>query len=124
MATSNVLMEKIDFGKGDGLVPVIVQDGQTKQVLMLAYANEFALRETIRTGYAHYWSRSRDKLWKKGEESGNFQRVETMQVDCDEDTILYVVNQKGVACHTGTFSCFVRNLEREKSPLYNREENH
>lgn len=107
----NVQIDEIDFGKSGGLVPVIVQDWQTKQVLMLAYANEFAVRQTVNTGYAHYWSRSRNKLWKKGEESGNVQKIESIQVDCDEDTILYIVNQKGVACHTGTFSCFVRNPE-------------
>lgn len=111
MRVKNVSLEEIDFEKGNGLVPVIVQDSQTKQILMLAYANELAIGETVRTGYAHYWSRSRNKLWKKGEESGNVQRIESIQVDCDEDTILYIVNQKGVACHTGTFSCFVRNLE-------------
>ncbi len=107
----SVPIDKIHFGKSGGLVPVIVQDEKTKQVLMLAYANEFAVQETVKTGFAHYWSRSRNKLWKKGEESGNVQRIESIQVDCDEDTILYIVNQKGVACHTGTFSCFVRDLE-------------
>ncbi len=95
----------------DGLIPVIAQDVKTKEVLMLAYANEEALRKTFETGYAHYYSRSRKKLWKKGEESGNVQRIVEIRVDCDEDAILYIVEQKGVACHTGNYSCFFRKLE-------------
>ncbi len=95
----------------DGLIPVIVQDVKTKEVLMLAYANKEALRKTFETGYAHYYSRSRKKLWKKGEESGNVQRIVEIRVDCDEDAILYIVEQKGVACHTGNYSCFFRKLE-------------
>ncbi|ADC64465.1 Phosphoribosyl-AMP cyclohydrolase [Ferroglobus placidus DSM 10642] len=94
-----------------GLIPVIVQDVKTKEVLMLAYANEEALKRTIKTGYAHYFSRSRKKLWMKGEESGNVQRVVEIRVDCDGDAILYLVEQKGVACHTGNYSCFFRKLE-------------
>jgi len=94
-----------------GLIPVVVQDAKTKEVLMLAYANREALELTLKTGYAHYYSRSRGKLWKKGEESGNFQRVVEIRVDCDEDTLLYLVEQKGVACHTGNYSCFFRKLE-------------
>ncbi len=94
-----------------GLIPVVVQDAKTKEVLMLAYANEEALKRTIKTGYAHYFSRSRKKLWMKGEESGNVQRVVEVRVDCDGDAILYLVEQKGVACHTGNYSCFFRKLE-------------
>ncbi len=94
-----------------GLIPVVVQDAKTKEVLMLAYANREALELTLKTGYAHYYSRSRRKLWKKGEESGNFQRVVEVRVDCDEDALLYVVEQEGVACHTGNYSCFFRRLE-------------
>jgi phosphoribosyl-AMP cyclohydrolase len=100
-------LEKIDFNKDmQGLLPVVVQDEQTKDVLMLAYCNKQAVEETIKTGYAHYWSRSRKKLWKKGETSGNVQKVKIIMVDCDNDAILYVVNQKGVACHKGNWSCF------------------
>lgn len=95
----------------DGLIPVVVQDAKTKEVLMLAYANEEALRKTFETGYAHYYSRSRKKLWMKGEESGNVQKVIEVRVDCDEDALLYIVEQKGVACHTGNYSCFFRKLE-------------
>ena len=107
---SNPLLDEIDFNKGGGLVPVIVQEYSTKQVLMLAYANEKAVKETIKTGYAHYWSRSRNKLWKKGDESGNVQMIKGIEVDCDEDTLLYKVEQKGNACHTGTHSCFYRSV--------------
>lgn len=96
-----------------GLIPVIVQDVRTKEVLMLAYANEEAIRKTVETGYAHYWSRSRNKLWMKGETSGNVQRVIEIRVDCDNDVLLYIVEQKGVACHTGNYSCFYRKLELE-----------
>jgi len=97
----------------DGLIPVVVQDVKTKEVLMLAYANEEAIRKTLETGYAHYWSRSRGKIWKKGEESGNVQRVVEIRVDCDCDALLYVVEQRGFACHTGNYSCFFRILSKE-----------
>ena len=96
-----------------GLVPVVVQDVKTKEVLMLAYANMEALKKTFETGYAHYWSRSRKKLWMKGETSGNVQKVVEVRIDCDNDAILYLVEQKGVACHTGNYSCFYRNLKPE-----------
>lgn len=96
-----------------GLVPVIVQDANTKEVLMLAYANKEALKKTFETGYAHYWSRSRNKLWMKGETSGNVQKVVEVRIDCDNDAILYIVEQKGVACHTGNYSCFYRTLKSE-----------
>jgi len=94
-----------------GLVPVVVQDVETKEVLMLAYANKEALKKTFETGYAHYWSRSRKKLWMKGETSGNVQEVVEVRIDCDGDTMLYIVRQNGVACHTGNYSCFFTKLE-------------
>jgi len=97
----------------DGLIPVITQDINTKEVLMLAYANEEAIKKTIETGFAHYWSRSRKKLWKKGETSGNLQEVVEIRVDCDNDALLYLVKQRGVACHTGNYSCFYRRLDYE-----------
>ena len=93
-----------------GLIPVIAQDVETKEVLMLAYANELALKKTMESGYAHYWSRSRKSLWMKGETSGNTQKVEAVLVDCDGDALLYLVRQKGNACHTGNRSCFFRTL--------------
>src|ERR671921_572221 len=102
-------MQKIDFAKGDGLVPVIVQDYESRDVLMVAYMNEEAWEQTQRTGKAHYYSRSRRGLWFKGEESGNFQEVRNVLIDCDNDTILLQVNQiGGAACHEGFRSCFFR----------------
>ena len=98
----------------NGLVPVIVQEKRTREVLMLAYANAEALELTRSTGYAHYYSRSRQKLWKKGEESGHVQQVCRVLVDCDADTILYEVEQVGAACHTGHTSCFYRTIEGEE----------
>jgi len=100
-----------DFSKNNGLVPVIVQDVDTNEVLMLAYMNEEALELTQKTGYAHYFSRSRNKLWKKGESSGNIQEVKDIFIDCDNDTILLKVKQNGVACHTGRKSCFFTKLD-------------
>jgi phosphoribosyl-AMP cyclohydrolase len=97
----------------DGLIPVIVQDKKSGQVLMMAYANEEAIQLTQETGYAHYYSRSRKKLWKKGEESGHFQKVGQILTDCDEDCLLYLVEQKGAACHTGYVSCFYRTLSED-----------
>jgi len=95
----------------DGLIPVIVQDVKNRDVLMMAYANEEAVRLTQETGFAHYYSRSRKKLWKKGEESGHFQKVERILTDCDEDCLIYEVVQTGAACHTGYASCFYRTLD-------------
>jgi phosphoribosyl-AMP cyclohydrolase len=92
---------------------VIVQDRGTHEILMMAYANEEAVHLTQSTGYAHYYSRSRKKLWKKGEESGHFQKVERILVDCDEDCLIYEVEQTGAACHTGYRTCFYRTLDGE-----------
>jgi len=89
-----------------GLVPVVTQDAKTGEVLMLAYMNREALDLTISTGKVHYWSRSRQKLWQKGETSGNYQILKSISYDCDGDAILVKVEQKGNACHTGQFSCF------------------
>jgi phosphoribosyl-AMP cyclohydrolase/phosphoribosyl-ATP pyrophosphohydrolase/phosphoribosyl-AMP cyclohydrolase len=93
------------FEKGE-LVPAIVQDAATKDVLMLAYMNEESLSRTLETGYTWFYSRSRRRLWQKGEESGNVQRVVSVVPDCDDDTLLVTVEQTGVACHTGNWSCF------------------
>jgi len=100
----------LDFNKSkDGLIPAIVQDYATKRVLMLAYINKDAWEKTLETGIAHYWSRSRKKLWLKGETSGHTQEITNILVDCDEDTVIYQVVQKGgAACHKGYFSCFFR----------------
>ncbi|MGA3280442.1 MAG: phosphoribosyl-AMP cyclohydrolase [Smithella sp.] len=103
-----------DFAKGDGLVPTIVQDAETKEVLMMAYMNSESWKATLQTGKATYWSRSRQKLWLKGEESGHFQLIKDIFIDCDNDTILLQVKQLGeAACHTGYKSCFYRKLSGE-----------
>ena len=102
-------MEKIDFAKGDGLVPVVVQDYRSREVLMLAYMNQEAWEKTQKTGKAHYYSRSRRGLWFKGEESGHIQEVKDIFIDCDNDTVLLRVKQTGGgACHLGYQSCFFR----------------
>jgi phosphoribosyl-AMP cyclohydrolase len=102
----------IDFGKNSGLIPVIVQEAVTKEVLMLGYANQEALEKTIKTGFAHFYSRSRNKMWMKGESSGHTQKIVEIRVDCDQDTILYLVIQnKGIACHGGYSSCFFRTIK-------------
>jgi phosphoribosyl-AMP cyclohydrolase len=105
----------IDFDKSGGLVPAIAQDADTGEVLMLAWMNRDAYEETLRTGRACYFSRSRGKLWRKGEESGHVQDVRGVFVDCDADTILLKVRQVGgAACHEGYKSCFFRKVEGEQ----------
>ncbi|MDR3412562.1 MAG: phosphoribosyl-AMP cyclohydrolase [Formivibrio sp.] len=95
-----------------GLVPVIAQDKETGRVLMFAYANRDAVVLTAEKGTAHYWTRSRQKLWHKGEESGHFQRVHEIRLDCDGDVLIYLIDQEGgIACHTGRQSCFFRVLK-------------
>jgi len=107
-------MQKIDFAKGNGLVPVIVQDYKTREVLMVAYMNEEAWRKTQKTGKAHYYSRSRRRLWLKGEESGHFQMVKDILIDCDNDTLLLKVRQTGGgACHLGYQGCFFRKQAKK-----------
>ena len=106
------MSDVIDFGKGDGLVPVVVQDDATGDVLMVAYMNRAAYERTVETGYACYWSRSRRALWVKGETSGNRQEVRSLHVDCDGDTLLLrVVQHGGAACHEGYASCFFRRQD-------------
>ena len=101
-----------NFAKGDGLVPAIVQDAETKEVLMMAYMNRESWEATLQSGKATYWSRSRQKLWLKGESSGHFQIIKAVFIDCDDDTILLQVEQLGgAACHTGHKSCFYRKLK-------------
>src|SRR3954469_10036664 len=101
----------LDFDKAGGLVPAVAQDADTGQVLMLAWMNREAFEETVRTGRAVYWSRSRKKLWRKGEESGHVQQVHSVKVDCDADTVLLTVTQVGgAACHEGYASCFFREV--------------
>lgn len=103
----------IDFDKTGGLIPAIAQDAVTGTVLMLAWMNQEAYEETLRTGRAVYFSRSRNKLWRKGEESGNVQQVKEIMIDCDADTLLLKVDQVGgAACHEGYQSCFFRKLDQ------------
>ena len=109
-----VKIEELNWEKGSGLIPVVVQDASTREVLMMAYTDRNALQETLRTGYAHYWSRSRHRLWRKGETSGNVQKVKNIFVDCDKDTLLFQVEQKGPACHTGQRTCFYSRLQESR----------
>ena len=107
-------MEEIKFNE-EGLVPVIAQDYRTGEVRMFAYANEEAIKKTLETGYAHYYSRSKKRLWKKGESSGELQKVREVRIDCDNDAVIYVVEQeKNRACHTGERNCFYRTIEGKK----------
>ena len=112
-------MIEIDFDKnGDGLVPAIVQEYRTGRVLMLAYVNRDAWEKTLQTGKAHYWSRSRKKIWLKGESSGNEQIIKDILIDCDQDTVIYRVKQLGgAACHKGYPSCFYRKIKGEDAVL-------
>lgn len=105
-----------DFKKGDGLVPAIVQDARSGDILMLAYMNREAWEQTLKTGNAHYYSRSRGRQWMKGEDSGNTQSIVSVALDCDADTVLLKVKQQGdVTCHTGTKTCFTgRNVPMTK----------
>jgi phosphoribosyl-ATP pyrophosphohydrolase/phosphoribosyl-AMP cyclohydrolase len=105
-------LDDVKFGP-DGLVPVVAQDARTGDVLMMAWANRDALQRTLDTAEGHYWSRSRQALWRKGETSGHVQQVAEIRLDCDADTVLYRVRQTGPACHTGARTCFVSRLDRD-----------
>ncbi len=110
-----------DFSRGVvDLLPAIAQDVRTGQVLMMAWMNAAAFNETLATGYATYYSRSRGRLWRKGEESGHRQRVEAIRIDCDADTILLLVEQTGAACHEGYASCFFREYRQGRLEVINR----
>jgi phosphoribosyl-AMP cyclohydrolase len=106
-AAINAALAEIRFDER-GLVPAIAQEADTGEVLMLAWMNRDAVTATLATGEAHYWSRSRAKLWKKGESSGQVQKLRDFRIDCDGDSILLTVDQTGVACHTGRHTCFFR----------------
>ncbi len=107
---------QIDWSKHD-LLPAIVQDSKTKDVLMLAYMNQEAYELTLKSGFAHYFSRSKQRIWKKGESSGHTQKIVDVLIDCDADTILLLVEQEGVACHTGRKSCFFTSVKNNKEIL-------
>lgn len=106
------LLERVSFNK-EGLLPVIVQDINRGEVLMMAWMSREALKKTIASGKAYFWSRSRQKLWLKGESSGHYQLVREMWIDCDEDTLLIKVEQIKAACHKGYKSCFFRQINKE-----------
>jgi len=107
------LLEKLKFDE-KGLIPVVAQDYRTGEIRMVAYANKEAIEKTLETGYAHYYSRSRQKIWKKGETSGELQKVKEIRVDCDNDAVLYIIEQaKNRACHTGERNCFYRTVQGE-----------
>ncbi|MDY6820470.1 MAG: phosphoribosyl-AMP cyclohydrolase [Deferribacterota bacterium] len=105
-----MFLGELDWSKGSGLIPVITQEVKSREVLMQAYVNKKALELTIESGFAHYFSRSRKRIWKKGETSGNIQKIVNIYIDCDGDCLLYEVEQTGVACHKGYKSCFYRKL--------------
>ncbi len=106
-------MIELDFSKGNGLLPAIAQDYKSGRVLMLAYINQASWKKTLDTGDAHYWSRSRQELWRKGGTSGNVQKIKEIYVDCDNDTVVFKVEQVGgAACHLGYESCFHKKVER------------
>ncbi len=99
----------------DGMIPAIAQDAETSRVLMFAYMNRESLQETVQSGNAVYWSRSRGRLWRKGEESGHYQKVKAIRTDCDGDVLLLAIAQEGgIACHTGRQSCFFNELQGER----------
>jgi phosphoribosyl-ATP pyrophosphohydrolase/phosphoribosyl-AMP cyclohydrolase len=115
----NEILEKARFG-ADGLIPAIVQDARTREVLTVAYMNKEALQLTLEKNETHFWSRSRQQLWRKGETSGNSQKVTKVSLDCDNDAVLLEVEPRGPACHTGSYSCFgvEANLEGVLQELY------
>ena len=106
-------MDTLNFKKCGGLLPAIAQDHQSGEILMMAYINEQSWEKTLETGKAHYWSRSRNQLWLKGESSGHVQEVKEILIDCDEETVVFKVEQiGGAACHKGYHSCFFRKVEQ------------
>jgi phosphoribosyl-ATP pyrophosphohydrolase/phosphoribosyl-AMP cyclohydrolase len=129
--TPGSILGVIKFDKA-GLIPAIIQDAASGDVLMMAYMNRKSLEKTLKTGTTHFWSRSRKRLWQKGESSGNIQRVKSIRLDCDQDTLLVRVAQTRVACHTGRWSCFHQQLsdgrwvmmqngsDLKKNPIFDR----
>ncbi|MDQ2087696.1 bifunctional phosphoribosyl-AMP cyclohydrolase/phosphoribosyl-ATP diphosphatase HisIE [Herbivorax sp. ANBcel31] len=114
------IIENIKFDE-NGLIPAITQDYKTNQVLMMAYMNKEALGKSLETDRVHYFSRSRNKLWQKGETSGHFQHIKSISIDCDSDTLLIKVEQVGGACHTGHYSCFYREISEKDGVKENSE---
>lgn len=118
------ILEKLDLEKGGGMIPAVVQDAKTKEVLMLGYMNREALEKTLTTGLMHYYSRSRKKLWMKGEESGHYQIVREAYYDCDGDTLLFKVEQVEACCHEGYYTCFHNKIisDVQFSRIFNPDE--
>ncbi len=112
----------LDFEKANGLICAVAQDWKTNEVLMVAHMNKEAYEETCHSGIMHYYSRSRQSLWKKGESSGHLQEVKEMLVDCDRDALVCKVKQRGAACHEGFFSCFFRRIERNAAPIFTQHQ--
>jgi phosphoribosyl-AMP cyclohydrolase len=115
------VVDEVTFDE-KGLVPAVIQDSHSLEVLMVAYMNKESLRLTLETGETHFWSRSRQCLWHKGETSGNVQRVREILVDCDSDTLVIKVDQEGNACHTGRRSCFFRRVDTATGSVVDAEE--
>lgn len=113
-------LDSVQFNS-DGLVTAVVQDALTKDVLMVAYMNKTALEKTLQDGVACYWSRSRKKLWVKGETSGNIQKVKEIRIDCDRDALLLIVEQKGGACHTGYDTCFYTSYQNGREDIVGKK---
>ena len=112
----NALIKKIKFDR-QGLIPAVIQDVKTGEVLMVAFMNRQAFKRTLETGQTHFWSRSRKKLWRKGEASGHIQYVQSIFLDCDADTLLIKVRQISAACHAGYYSCFFRKINPKTKSL-------
>jgi phosphoribosyl-AMP cyclohydrolase len=109
------MFKDLDFKKGRGLIPAIIQEEKSGRVLMLGYMNKEAYRKTLKTGLVHFWSRGRQKLWLKGEESGNKLKVKEIVADCDNDTLLIKAKLLGkMVCHTGSYTCFLKKLDSER----------
>ncbi len=115
---NNDWLDSIEWNE-QGLIPVITQDAGSRDVLMLAWINREALEKTVECGEAVYWSRSRQKLWHKGEESGHTQKIIDIRLDCDNDALIYMVEQSGLACHTGRRSCFYQQLQKSDTIVWN-----
>lgn len=111
------ILEQIAWEKLGGLIPAIAQDYKTKEVLMLGFMNQEALKLSLQSGFVHYFSRSKERIWKKGEQSGHTQKIHALTLDCDKDSLLIAVEQKGVACHTGAKSCFYHTISLTDSTI-------
>lgn len=122
MMDVNAIIQNLDWKKSP-LIPSIIQDYKTLDVLMLGFVNQEALRLSIESGVMHYFSRTKNRIWKKGESSGNFQKIKEIKIDCDNDSLLFFVEQVGVACHTGSKSCFFKDVAFENKEVIPQEKN-